>query len=116
MQARNAAAKPGRVANKVAKQPMFCFETAIKMFFFSSFVYTDYNAVSKVGARQAGTTLCQGVLGTGCAPLPWILIRSSLRAWVARDLRHVQQLHVGRCLTEALSYCAQPWLRLHSIA
>lgn len=43
-QERNGAAK-GRLAAKIIKQPMFCFETAIKLFFFSSFVYTDYNAV-----------------------------------------------------------------------
>jgi hypothetical protein len=46
LQARNAAAKPGRMAQKLEKQPMFCFETAIKMFFFSTFIYNDYNAVS----------------------------------------------------------------------
>lgn len=41
---RNAAAGP--LAAKLASHPMFCFETAVKLFFFSSFVYTDYNGVS----------------------------------------------------------------------
>jgi hypothetical protein len=45
LQERNAAAK-GRWASRVAREPMFCLETAIKMFFFSSFVYTNYNGVS----------------------------------------------------------------------
>jgi hypothetical protein len=54
MQARNAAAKPGRMAQKVAKQPMFCFETAVKMFFLSTFVYNDYNAVSSCIAPPYG--------------------------------------------------------------
>jgi hypothetical protein len=44
LQERNAAAK-GKLAAKVSKQPMFCFESAVKLFFFSSFVYADYNAV-----------------------------------------------------------------------
>lgn len=43
-QERNAAVK-GKLAAKVSKQPMFCFESAIKLFYFSSFVYNDYNAV-----------------------------------------------------------------------
>lgn len=44
LQERSAAAT-GRAASQVTKQPMFCFETAIKMFFFSSFVYTHYDGV-----------------------------------------------------------------------
>lgn len=45
MQDRNSAACKGKVAAMIAKQPMFCFETAVKLFFFSSFVYADYNGV-----------------------------------------------------------------------
>lgn len=44
VQERNAAAK-GKLAAMISQQPMFCFETAVKLFFFSSFVYSDYNGV-----------------------------------------------------------------------
>lgn len=55
-QERNAAAK-GKLAAMISQQPMFCFETAVKLFFFSSFVYSGYN-----GVRQ---WQCGDVFGSG---------------------------------------------------
>jgi hypothetical protein len=53
-QARNAAAK-----GRLDREPMFCFETAVKLFFWSCLVYEDYEGVSVLG----GGVCCRSDVG-----------------------------------------------------
>jgi hypothetical protein len=90
---------------------MFCFESAVKLFFFSSFVYADYNAV-----RIAHGILDAGSRAAGPAVLPafYLLLEPCWRLSSATCILFVTGALHSRCFWgRGVGPAALPAFRCH---